>query len=63
MSFFNKELVEMDVNLIDTVDDYGRTPLIICSSKKSESHIKIARLLLDFGCNIHLQLKKITLIN
>ena len=41
----------MDVNLIDAIDnDYGRTPLIICSCKKSEAHFKITKCLLDSGC-------------
>ena len=43
----------MEVNLIDAVDDeYGRTPLIICSYKKTEVHYKIVKCLLDSGCKI-----------
>lgn len=44
-------MVDFDINLIDSIDDYyGRTPLIICCSKKTEPHLKIAKYLLDCGC-------------
>lgn len=46
-----KHLIESDISVIDTVDDvYGRTPLIICSFKKSDSHFKIAEFLIECGC-------------
>ena len=48
-----KFLIDSDINLIDTIDDvYGRTPLIICSFKRSDSHFKIAEYLIECGCNI-----------
>jgi ankyrin repeat protein len=51
-----KYLIDLDVNLIDTVDElYGRTPLIICASKKTSEHLKIAKYLLDCGCDVNVQ--------
>ena len=49
-------VAESDINLIDSVDEiYGRTPLIICSYKKTEAHFQIARYLLDCGCDVNVQ--------
>ena len=49
-------MAESDINLIDSVDEiYGRTPLIICSYKKTEAHFQIARYLLDCGCDVNVQ--------
>jgi ankyrin repeat protein len=46
-----RNLIESDINLIDTIDDvYGRTPLIICSFKKNDSYFKIAEYLIECGC-------------
>lgn len=46
-----KFLIDSDISLIDTIDDvYGRTPLIICSFKKSDSHFKTAEFLIESGC-------------
>lgn len=47
-----KLIVDLDINLIDSVEDqYGRTPLIICSKyKNSPQHLKIAEYLLEAGC-------------
>lgn len=49
-----KELIYLDINLIDSVDDtYGRTPLMVCADKKS--HFEIAKYLLDSGCDVNIQ--------
>ena len=55
--FFFNNVIDMDINLIDTVDDeFGRTPLIICAYRKgSDSHFKIAKCLLDSGCDVNIQ--------
>lgn len=46
-----KHLIESDISVIDTLDEvYGRTPLIICSFKKSDSHFRIAEFLIECGC-------------
>ena len=48
-----RNLIESDINLIDTIDDvYGRTPLIICSFKKNDAYFKIAEYLIECGCKL-----------
>ncbi|RMZ93647.1 Leucine-rich repeat serine threonine- kinase 1, partial [Brachionus plicatilis] len=52
-----KLMADLDINLIDSIEDqYGRTPLIICSKyKNSISHSKIAEYLLEVGCDVNIK--------